>query len=203
MINIDIIHDIVCLQLLQQRSGSLWLQKYLQVPTGLTSWLISYAIDGTAGYIISGSAGGVSPADPHNPINRRFNQTSWRYWDGKEWHNGAIAVKCITHSWLCHWKGIVCINWGQILANSMSPEEYYPSTFKWNKSWLFSFNDNSCYLFFWIFTVKNTSFRQIDNTDDYWSSHSFHAEEACYVGPYWWEGRLWSGNAQKVTTFRS
>ena len=98
---------------------------------------------------------------------------------------------------------LCCINWGQILANSMSPEEYYPSTFKWNKSWLFSFNANSCYLFFWIFTVKNTSFRQIDNTDDYWSSHSFHAEEACYVGPYWWEGRLWSGNAQKVTTFRS
>ena len=107
MINIDFIHDIGCLQLLQQRSGSLWLQKYLQVPTGLTSWLISYAIDGTAGYIISGSAGGVSPADPHNPINKRFNQTSWRYWDMEwdngewhngEWHNGEIVVKCITHS---------------------------------------------------------------------------------------------------------
>ena len=98
MINIDIIHDIGCFQLLQQRSGSLWLQKYLQVPTGLTNWLISYAIDGTAGYIISGSAGGVSPADPHNPTNRRLNLTSWRYSYRGGWRDGAIAVKCIKYS---------------------------------------------------------------------------------------------------------
>ena len=95
MINIDIIHDIGCLQLLQHASGS---KKYLRVRTGSTAWLISDTIDERGAYIYSGSAGGVSPADPHNPINKRFNQTSWRYWDGKEWHNGATAVKCITHS---------------------------------------------------------------------------------------------------------
>ena len=95
MINIDIVYDIDCLQLLQHASGS---KKYLRVRTGSTAWLISDTIDERGAYIYSGSAGGVSPADPHNPINKRFNQTSWRYWDGKGWHDGEIVVKCITHS---------------------------------------------------------------------------------------------------------
>ena len=104
MINIDIIYDIDCLQVFQHASGS---KKYLRVPTNTTSWSIGPNIDENASFISSGSAGGVSPADPHNPINRRFNQTSWRYWDMEwdngewhngEWHNGEIVVKCITHS---------------------------------------------------------------------------------------------------------
>ena len=92
MIDIDIVNDTDCLKLLQHGSGS---KKYLQVATGTTNWEFGPTIDGTTAFIKSGSAGGVSPADPHNPINRRFNQTSWRYWDGKGWQNGAVAVKCI------------------------------------------------------------------------------------------------------------
>ena len=95
MINIDIIYDIDCLQVFQHASGS---KKYLRVPTNTTSWSIGPNIDENASFISSGSAGGVSPADPHNPTNRRLNLTSWRYSYRGGWRDGAIAVKCITHS---------------------------------------------------------------------------------------------------------
>jgi len=80
---------------MQHSSGS---NRYLTVPTGYTSWGISSTIDGSRGWIGSGSAGGLCPADPASAVNSRLGLTSWRYWDGNRLiESKDIRVRCVTH----------------------------------------------------------------------------------------------------------
>jgi len=54
-------------------------ERYLTVRTGHTVWMISDDIDGENGFIQSGSAGGLCPADPTTGISPRLGYTSWMY----------------------------------------------------------------------------------------------------------------------------
>ena len=71
---------------------------FLRVPTGGYYWVIGDTIDGTAGWISSGSAGGVCAAQPSNAVSSRKGEKSWKYVDDDdEWQEGNIRVKCETH----------------------------------------------------------------------------------------------------------
>merc|ERR1712181_125434 len=70
---------------LQHSSGS---DKYLRVGTGSVNWGISKAIDGDSSWIISGSAGGVCPAQASNSRSNRLGFKSWQYGDGNGWKEG-------------------------------------------------------------------------------------------------------------------
>ena len=85
------------LQVLQNTSSKE--ERYLTVSTGGTAWRIRSTIDGKGGFIQSGSAGGLCPADPTTGINRRNGRTSWIYGDAEkgEWVNGNIKLSCSTH----------------------------------------------------------------------------------------------------------
>ena len=92
--NIDIVDGIDCLQVLQHSSGS---DKYLRVATGKVAWAISDDIDGKSCWIISGSAGGLCPAQASNSYSDKTGVKSWRYSDNG-WKEGIINVKCLTHT---------------------------------------------------------------------------------------------------------
>ena len=89
--SIDLNNDFDFLQLLQHASGS---NLYLSVATVSTIWAIGNTIDENSAWIISASAGTVSPASPSNSVNKRFSQTSWQYADNG-WHDGDIRVVSI------------------------------------------------------------------------------------------------------------
>ena len=84
------------LQVLQNTSSKE--ERYLTVSTGGTNWAIRPTIDGKGGFIQSGSAGGLCPADPTTGINKRVGYTSWMYGLGdSKWYNGNIKLSCSTH----------------------------------------------------------------------------------------------------------
>ena len=95
MTNIDIVNGIDCLQVLQHADGK---KKYLTVNTGFTSWRISDDINEDGAWIESASAGDSCPASPANKKSDRYQQTRWKWSDGKAWQEGDIRVKCKTHS---------------------------------------------------------------------------------------------------------
>merc|ERR1712226_935360 len=61
--------------LLQHSSGS---NRYLRVRTGGTQWGTGDTIDENKAWIISGSAGGVCPAQPSNDVNSRIGH-GWQW----------------------------------------------------------------------------------------------------------------------------
>ena len=92
---IDFVNVVNWLQVLQNTSSKK--ERYLTVNTGSTAWMIGSTIDGKGGFIQSGSAGGLCPADPTTGINNRLGQTSWMYCCEDKWVNGNIKLSCSTH----------------------------------------------------------------------------------------------------------
>ena len=80
-----------CLQLLQHSSGS---KIYLGVATSRSTWRIGSTVDENRGWIISGAAGGVNPADPSSGKSVKWGLNGWRYWDDG-WKEGDITVESV------------------------------------------------------------------------------------------------------------
>ena len=82
---------------LEHASGT---KLYLRVPTGSTYWQISDTIDGTSftPRIVSGSAGGLCPAQPSAAVNSRYAVTRWRYReDNGKLVQGGVKIRCENH----------------------------------------------------------------------------------------------------------
>ena len=73
-------------------------ERYLSIPPGNTSWMITDKPGDTAGDIQSAAAANC-PASYRNRYNERLNQKSWMYGNNGRWHEDpTITVTCSNHS---------------------------------------------------------------------------------------------------------
>ena len=96
LINIDIVHGIDCLQVLQHADGY---ENYLTVCTDFSNWTIGPDIDGKGAWICSAAAGGICAAEVANSRSDKTGVKSWQYTPGNDvWKEGIINVRCLTHT---------------------------------------------------------------------------------------------------------
>ena len=81
-------------------------ERYLSIPPGNTSWMITDKPGDTAGDIQSAAAANC-PASYRNRYNERLNQKSWMYGNNGRWHEDpTITVTCSNHSPHYYWLGL-------------------------------------------------------------------------------------------------
>ena len=76
-------------------------ERYLLVPPGKVYWRVTESVESEGGWMRSGCAPSMCPADPRAKTNERQGWTSWLYGKGKEggWRHGDITVKCSVHKY--------------------------------------------------------------------------------------------------------
>ena len=73
-------------------------ERYLLVEAGHVPWYVKESVDSEEVYMHSGCAPSMCPADPRARTREETGQTSWRYWDGRNWtYIGGITIKCSVH----------------------------------------------------------------------------------------------------------
>lgn len=76
-------------------------KRFLMVKFGFTQWVVDKSINfhNETALMASNCAPSLCPADPRALKSLRFDRTSWRYYDGENFKQGAIYVKCSVHKW--------------------------------------------------------------------------------------------------------